>query len=424
MRRLTARGGKVGSIWWSGDNMGVPHARFLAVALIVGLLAGCAGAAGSSGSPPATPHGTARPSATGAVQAVVVNLQDAYQHANWAGVRSQFTDPTLASKLIRTMRSWRESRVQNLHIRTVYSHRLASGDYVETLEFAGDPRAVPAYIIYVVRFGRSPRIVGTTTGLLGSTFRDANWTVTRSQHFVFYHSPYQVAGSDRTIIGDLEYQRAQFIRQFGVKLPPLANYFLYPTSDTMSQLTRHTSQPCGLRPENVGCANPFVNPPTIHTSIWPTYHEPIHIYQLALEPGERRGGMVYVAPLFIAEGMAVALEDRTLDPRLSDYCSNLQYAPLDACARIAIAHAKPVDLLSDTGFGATDPGYAYSLGGSFVKFLILHYGYHPFGRFYYVLAAQPKDRVSDYDVASQTVYHQSIQRLLNAFQTSLCSSGC
>jgi hypothetical protein len=64
------------------------------------------------------------------------------------------------------------------------------------------------------------------------------------------------------------------------------------------------------------------------------------------------------------------------------------------------------------------------LGGSFVGFLIEHYGYHAFGHFYYQLAAQPKDTESDYNVASEAIYHQPIRTLIRLWTTTLCKSGC
>jgi len=157
------------------------------------------------------------------------------------------------------------------------------------------------------------------------------------------------------------------------------------------------------------------------------YHEPVHVYELALSPPPAmKDGQLqyYVAPLFIGEGTAVALQDRSLDPRLSNYCSDLAYAPLDDCAREAASAVRPLTLLSDSGFQRADPGYAYALGGSFVKYLILRYGYRAFGHFYYQLAAQSKDRLSDYNVATQRIVHQPIERLINAWFSGLCGNGC
>ncbi|MGH2442909.1 MAG: hypothetical protein ACRDFX_07080, partial [Chloroflexota bacterium] len=178
-----------------------------------------------------------------------------------------------------------------------------------------------------------------------------------------------------------------------------------------------THDACGSSPDLVGCADPGTHPPTIQTSEWPTYHEPVHIYQASMEPPK------HVAPLFIAEGMAVALEDRQLDPRLSDYCSDLSYVPLDSCAQQAAHTLKARNILSDSGFNHADPGNAYLLAGSFVKYLILRFGYHSFGKFYYALAAQPRDRVTDYNVATGSAYHRSITALLADWNGNLCGSG-
>jgi hypothetical protein len=224
-------------------------------------------------------------------------------------------------------------------------------------------------------------------------------------------------------MADLEYERAQFIRKFGVKLPPLAAYYMYPDTQMMDRMTKGS---CGSVPDNIGCTNPFASPPTIQAAtIWPSYHEPIHVYELALAPQARPGSpTVNVAPRFISEGTAVALEDRQLDPRLSDYCTDITYGPLDTCGRAAAAHVNPLSLLSDNGFTRAPAGYAYALSGSFVKYLILRYGYRPFGRFYYVLAAQPTDHQHDYDVASRAVYHKPIATLLDEFKLALCPAGC
>jgi hypothetical protein len=153
------------------------------------------------------------------------------------------------------------------------------------------------------------------------------------------------------------------------------------------------------------------------------YHEPSHVYERSISP-PNKGHEIYYAPLFLGEGMAVALEDPQLDPHLSDYCSDLDYAPLDDCARTAMAEVNPMSILSDRGFNHANAGDAYALGGSFVKYLILRGGYYRFGRFYYVVAAQPKDRVQDYNVAARQVYGQSIQNLISAWRRSLCPHGC
>jgi hypothetical protein len=209
-------------------------------------------------------------------------------------------------------------------------------------------------------------------------------------------------------------------QEFGVQLPPLTKYYLYPDTATMSRLTHGA---CGANPDNVGCTNPLASPPTIQTSVWPTYHEPIHVYQLSFQP-RPTGNSYYSAPLFIAEGMAVALEDRNADVRVSDYCSSIAYIPLDACARVGIRSTKPSTLLSDKGFSRSDLGDAYALAGSFVKYVVLKYGYKKFGKFYYKLAAQPKDRLRDYNVATAAIYHTSMLALLAAWQRDLCAQRC
>lgn len=361
--------------------------------------------------------------------ATLTQIAAAFRQGDWSAVRRAFSGRAAATELTDAMQTWRQAHVTGLRVLPVYSRKLGPGRYVETLEFWADQRAVPWFEIYSVQVrGGHARITGMVTGLRGTTYRDTNWSATRSPHFVFYHSPYQLAGTDRSFIADLEYERAQFQRKFGVSLSPLIHYYLYPRQQLMNQLTRNTPLACGTLRENVGCANPYTTPPTVQASFWPTYHEPIHVYELALEPRAKpHSRFVYVAPLFISEGTAVALEDKELDPALSDYCSDqyfVAYAPLDDCGRIALAHVKPVTLLPDTGFNSVDGGYAYSLAGSFVKYLIVRFGYHSFGKFYYQLAAQPKDRLQDYNVASQAVYHQPITSLLDAFSRSLCPGGC
>jgi hypothetical protein len=287
---------------------------------------------------------------------------------------------------------------------------------VETLEFSVDPRATPTYDVVAVRTRRGRAVLdGTVTGITGSTYSRARWSVTRSKHFIVYHSPYQLAGRDRAELANLEHERVAFEREFGVKVAPLTAYYLYPTVGLMDRMTRGA---CGSTADNVGCTDPYTKPPSIQAAIWPSYHEPIHVYELAFEP-PAKGRNVYVAPLFIGEGMAVALEDRGANPRLSDYCSNLEYAPLDACARFALRATQPLSLLSDRGFHHANASDAYSLGGSFVKYLILHYGYHRFGMFYYRLAAQPSDTVADYNVASRSVYGTNIEHLIGAWSAAV-----
>lgn len=322
------------------------------------------------------------------------------------------TEPSLRGQL----GQWKNQNVADLRVSIVHSARIAPHRYVETLEFASDPRATPTYDIIAVHVaGGRATLEGTASGITGSTYSRARWSVTRTRHFIVYHSPYQLAGRDRAGLAGLEHERAAFEREFGVKLPKVVAYYLYPTVQLMDRMTHGV---CGSTADNVGCTDPYTTPPSIQAAIWPSYHEPIHAYQLAFVP-PRKGSSVYVAPLFIGEGMAVALEDKEANPRLSDYCSNLQYAPLDVCARFALQAVKPLSILSDRGFHRADPSDAYSLGGSFVKYLILRYGYHRFGKFYYRLAAQPSDTVADYNVASRSVYGADIGHLIDAWTAAV-----
>jgi hypothetical protein len=347
--------------------------------------------------------------------------EQAFTTSRWQEIRDSFVSGHDAAALVGQMTRWREGRVRLLHIVPTYVQRVSKDNYVGTLRFTDDPRAVPAFQIYIFNLlGMQTRVLGTTTGIQGSNFTNVRWSVTRSKHFVVFHSPYEVQGSDRQYLADLEHQRIQVERKFGVLLPPLASYYLYPQTSLMARLTTRT---CGAHPDNVGCTNPYTRPPSIQTSVWPTYHEPIHVYELALEPGVVRTTFL-VAPLFIAEGTAVALEDREADPRLSDYCSILVYVPLDVCAQVGIGLTRPLDLLSDRGFKRAEAGNAYALSGSFVKYLILKYGYRPFAKFYYKLAAQPSDSVKDYNVATYSIYHASVTQLLQAWRHEVCAHGC
>jgi hypothetical protein len=379
-------------------------------------------AACSSSAQPARPTQTvlrevvlSRPAAA----SLVSNILSDYQRSDWGAVRGSFSNVHVGQALLQMMLQWKADHVNNLRARVVHLAHLSGNREVGTIEFYEDPRAIPAYALYI--FGTVngiTKVLGTTTGLHGSTYANADWSVTRTAHFVFYHSPYQLEGSDRSVMASLEFERTQFLRKFHLKLVPRINYYLYPVQSMMGPMTLRA---CGTYPDEVGCADPYSHPPSIHTVEWPAYHEPVHIFQLSLEPAVNTHSQdVYVAPLFIAEGMAVALEDKQLDPRLSDYCSDLVYIPLDNCARQSLG-TKPLDLLSDSGFKRADPGHAYSLGGSFVKFLILKYGYPRFGKFYYVLAAQPGDGISDYNVATRKILHTSIQALLSVWQRDLMS---
>jgi hypothetical protein len=343
-------------------------------------------------------------------------MQTAYDQGNWEVIRSESANSGAVAGLLNLLRQAKQRAVSSLSVSIVYSKRLSRNQYVAEVRVAGDPRAVPYYFIY--RFSASgphARILRTESGLSGDSYLTATWEVTRTAHFTVYHSPFQLVGADRSYLTAIEHQRTLFARRFRVKLPPTATYYLYPNVSLMKAMTHGA---CGGTPGEIGCTSPYVHPPVIQDVIQATFHEPIHVFELALEPKR------YEDPLFIAEGTAVALEDRELDPRLSDYCSVLAYAPLDDCARVAVTEVDPLKLLTDQGFRSSDAGAAYSLGGSFVKYLILKYGYYRFGRFYYKLAAQPKDRILDYNVAAHAIFRQSIQKLLGSWKQTLCRAGC
>jgi hypothetical protein len=397
----------------------------LVLAAIGLLLTGCGGQSVAIHAVVASSPRPARvssvPAAAHQITLLAQKWEQAFAASRWQEVKDSFVRGTDAAALVDQMAQWQDGRVRQLHIVPTYVQRLSPDRYVGTLRLSDDPRAVPAYKIYIFNLrSTETKVEGATSGIQGLDFNQVRWSVTRSKHFVVFHSPYEVQGADRQFLADLEYQRTQVEEKFGVKLPPLASYYLYPNTSLMSRLT---AKSCGSNPDNVGCADPYTHPPSIQTSEWPTYHEPIHVDQLALEP-RPKGTTVLVAPLFIAEGTAVALQDREADPRLSDYCSTLVYVPLDVCAQVSIGQTRPVDLLSDKGFKRSDAGNAYALGGSFVKYLILKYGYRPFGRFYYKLAAQPSDSVKDYDVATYAIFHTSIGQLLQGWQHALCARGC
>lgn len=381
----------------------------LCAGLLLVLAGGCAGTQTSS---PTTVRVAPR-----TVLAVVSRLESDYANADWTDVQRQFASRAIGDKLVQRMQQWKDYSVPR--VKAVLADERAAGKnrWIGTIQFTDDPRAIPEYAIFVfARSGGRTRIVGTTSGLTGTNLTNANWRITRTQHFTIYHSRYQLEGTDGTFAATLEFERNAFIRKFGVAVASHIAYYLYPTVPLMAHFTRKV---CGAESGEVACADPYTRPPSIQSSEWPTYHEPIHVYELSLEPPVHPGQPVYVAPLFIGEGTAVALEDRQVDPRLSDYCSNLRYVPLDTCARQALSDVRPLSLLSDAGFKRADPGDAYSLGGSFVKYLLLRYGYQRFGRFYNVLAAQPKDRVLDYNVAARRVYGASITGLLESWTHGL-----
>lgn len=356
-----------------------------------------------------------------ALRDLVHSLQVAYAQGAWSSVRARVSSPSVASALVAEMRTWKVENVRHVTVSAVYAARLPGNRYVSTFRFEADPRAPPEIAIYLLGMqnGRL-QVIDKVLGVCGPDYTRANWDVTRTRHFIVYHSPYQLVGADRSYLVYLEQQRSLFAQRFRVQLPSLAAVYLYPSQSLMGALTHGA---CGASAGEVGCTDPFSSPPTVHETIQAFYHEPIHIYQRSIEP-RPVGDTDYVSPLFIAEGTAVALEDRQLDPRLSDYCSSLDYAPLDTCARQAVSDVNPMSLLSDKGFQHADPGDAYALGGSFVKYLMLQHGDYRFGRFYFVLAAQPKDRVIDYDVAARRIYGRSINALIAAWRSALCAHGC
>jgi hypothetical protein len=353
---------------------------------------------------------------------VLSRLAAAYQQQDLAKVGTLIRDARLAHDMRSTLRQWLEEGVSPLRITLVNARSDGPHQYVGTVEFWSDPRAVPDYMIFVFRRDKTGvRITGTVSGIRGSRYDAASWSLTRSAHFVVYHSPYELAGTDAKVVGDLEAERTAFERKFGVRVAPTIAYYLYPTQPLMTSMDGGA---CGTKAEYVGCALPYVRPPLIHTIEWPSYHEPVHVYEVALEPRIGRNGIGYLAPLFLAEGTAVALEDKQLDPRLSDYCSDLVYIPLDECARQAVVDTNPLSALSDNAFLKGDLEDEYLEAGSFVKYLILRYGYKRFGKFYYTLAAQPKDTMHDYDVAARAVFHFDTRALFKAWRAALCRSGC
>lgn len=394
---------------------------FLLCLLLIGSSTGCSTAQTAGDPGPCGPTGTPLRRAPPALTRLLATLQKAYAGGNWSAVRGEVADPNVATGLVTQLRAWSGHHVTHLTLSLVYVEQLSGGRYVGTVSYQADPRVPPVIALYLFGMRNGAlRILSTVQGVCGSSYTQATWEVTRTQHFIVYHSPFQLAGSDHVYLTYLERQRALFAARFRVRLAPIAAVYLYPSQPLMRTLTHGA---CGRSSNEIGCTDPFDSPPAIQTTMGAFYHEPIHVYERSISP-PNKGREVYYAPLFIGEGTAVALEDRQLDPRLSDYCSDLDYAPLDDCARIAVADVNPMSVLSDTGFNRANPGDGYALGGSFVKFLILRGGYYRFGRFYDVLAAQPKDRVQDYDVAARQVYGQNIQGLISAWRRSLCSRGC
>jgi hypothetical protein len=344
------------------------------------------------------------------------SLLTAYEASDWAGANRAFVRGSAARSLVDQFQTWKDEGVGGLHARLVYLRRLDSRRFEGTVEFLSDPRAIPVYGIYVFQDSHGAlRIRGTSTGLNGTSYLNADWQVTRTAHYRIYHSHFQLQGDDRRFLTRLESERTQFIRWFGIRPPPVADYYLYPDQATLFSLTKGL---CGKSPNIVGCMRQGPRPPQIQTSEWPSYHEPIHVFQLSMEPAG------YQAPLFVAEGMAVALEDRDVDPKLSDYCSDLAYTPLDTCAARVADTVRPLDLLADAGFASGDVQASYLVAGSFAKYLMLKYGYHRYARFYYLLAAQPTDRISDYNVATERIYRRSVEGLLADWHRALCPNGC
>jgi hypothetical protein len=354
---------------------------------------------------------------------VLDRLHADYRSGRLSVVRSQFLEGTAASSLRARMELWREEGLPDLHVALTYTHRLGPLDTVGEVEFAGDPRTMPSYSIYRFHWtGTSMRIAGTVSGLRGTTFANTNWTVTRTAHFVVYHSPYQLVGSDRHYLPELESQRRQLQQKFHVVARRVAPMYVYPDQATMSRLT---GGGCGRAPGEIGCTAANSGIPVVQTLIQAVLHEAVHVFEGALVPPPPDREHVYVAPRFIAEGMAAALQNKEADPRLSDYCSpRLVFVPLQKCAKIALYDTRPSNLLTDKGFARADPSDAYALGASFVAYLIGHGGYVKFGHFYYKLAGQPADRPADYDVAARAVYGVPISNLLQHWTGSLCPSGC
>lgn len=382
-------------------------------------LAGCGGAPGASS--PVTPAGQAkrpavhvdrpRVAARAQVQRLLRQVVAAYRDGRWSRVRDVFVSPAAGTGLVSQLTAWRMEGVRGLRAVPVSVAAISPRRYVATLEFSADPRAIPAYDLYTAVWSAgSIRLSAPFTGLPPGSGSGA-WTVTASRHYRVYHSPFELRGADRRFLAALERQRTQFVRKFALRPPEVTRYYYYPRQNMIRAATRGA---CGATAVLVGCALPARGSPEIHTSEWPSYHEPVHIFQMAMEPSG------YEAPMFIAEGMAVALENRELDPRRSDYCSDLAYVPLDRCAARAAPGVNPGTLLTDRGFSRGDPSISYLLSGSFVKYLILTGGYRRFGRFYYVLAAQPSDRRRDYDVAARRVYGVAMSVLLRRWREALC----
>lgn len=384
--------------------------QFIASALTIAQV-GCSFESRSNAVPPASSIEASRVSTQ--VSHVLLQIQHGYANSDWGAVRGAFQHAADSQSLVDSMIRWQREGVSQLRVTPVFYGHLGK-DPVVTVQFASDARAVPDYEFFRLSTGRTPRIAG------GVDASRSMQVTSRSAHFVVHHAPYQWVGTDRKYIRYLEAQRRLFELKFGVSVAKMADVYLYTDRQSMQ---RNTGNQCGTRAGETGCTRPYATPPRIQELVRAAFHEPIHVYELAFLP-KRTRKFVYVAPLFIGEGTAVALENRHLDPRLSDYCSDLSYAPLDDCARLALGNIDPVKVLTDSGFRHADAGYAYALGGSFVKYLLLNFGFKPFARFYHALAARPGDSLADYDAAARTTYARSITELMNHWRTFLCRTGC
>lgn len=355
-----------------------------------------------------------------AITTELLSLRREYALGDWNAVQSGFSDPTAGARLVDVMRLWKEAGASTVRIELLSWVRRDARDYEVSVRFSDDPRAAPDDRFYTMRLtGTRAVISGTASGLSGRSYTTATWDVSSIAHFTVYHSPYQLAGPDRAVLTQLESQRTLVARKFRVTLPATANVYLFPNLQTMQALTRGT---CGKGGE-IGCTSPFTRPPSIETLRAAIFHEAIHVYQLAfVPPSPDRGRTVFVAPLFIAEGMAVALQNAQVNPSLSDYCALLAYRPLSFCARQSLQRVHPTTILADRGFLRALPSDAYAEGGAFVSYLIQAHGFLAFKKFYYVLAGQPQDRMSDYNVAARAAYGRDMSSLVRAWLHTLCAS--
>jgi len=157
----------------------------------------------------------------------VARLRRDYEQSDWTGVGSQIQNSAVAQRFVQRMKHWQYENIGNLKIAIVYGRRVSPTKYVATVRFAVDSRAIPDYRILVFKIhGKSARIIGTTSGIAVSATASPRWSVTRTSHFSVYHSPYQLVGSDKLYLASLEFQRTEFHRKFGVKLPAGMVFFL------------------------------------------------------------------------------------------------------------------------------------------------------------------------------------------------------